>query len=84
MYIFEILPINEVYAVDADVAVCCVPTGQFLFVLLFGQIPHSSLQLPRQRPIHHTHDDVIPLTIYSLKYFECNSLVNQNVTHSKL
>jgi len=40
MYIFEILLINEIHTVDADEAVCCVPTGQFLFVFLFGQIPH--------------------------------------------
>jgi len=29
-----------IHTVDADDALCCVPTGQFLFALLFGQIPH--------------------------------------------
>jgi len=42
MHIFEILLINEIHTVDAEDAVCCVTTGQFLFVL-FGQIPHCIL-----------------------------------------
>jgi len=41
MYTFETLLIIEI--VDADDTVCCVPTGQIPFVLLFGQIPHSNL-----------------------------------------
>ena len=28
------------YTVYADDAVCCIPTGKFLFLLLFGHIPH--------------------------------------------
>jgi len=34
-----------IHTVDADDALCCVPTGQFLFVLLFGQIPHYTIGL---------------------------------------
>jgi len=34
-----------IHTVDADDALCCVPTGQSLFVLLFGQIPHCALFL---------------------------------------
>jgi len=43
MYIFETLLIIEMYIVDADDTVCCVPTVLFPFVLIFGQVPHYQI-----------------------------------------